>query len=130
MNFDKKKLTQSQIIDSGMALVLICLITLTFFFQSIYLNYLAIGFLLMTMTIPKLLKPFSIFWFSLSQFLGNFMSKLLLSIIFYGFVTPFGRLVLFFKKDPMQRNEYKQSTDTVFNTVNKTFSKNDLENAY
>ena len=126
----KKAITKSQAIDTGMALTLIFLILGNVILNQSFFNILSILTLIITMSVPIIFKPIAVIWFGFSQILGNIMSYFILAIIFYLFLTPYSRIVLLFKRDPMNRNAFQDGTNSVFVSRNITFSKKDLENAY
>ena len=123
-------ISKAQAIDTGMAFTLLSLLLGTIFFDIKTLNLIAVIILIITMSIPNILKPLSVLWFGLSHLLGSIVSKIVLGIIFYGVVTPFGRFIFLFKKDPTNRHEFKKSRKTVFIDRNITFSSKDLKNAF
>ena len=91
------KITKNKSIDTGMALVLICLLLANVFFNIHVLNLWAIGILIVVMSIPSILKPFAFIWFNFSHFLGNIVSKILLSSIFFIIVVPMGLIIKTFR---------------------------------
>ena len=124
------EITKEKSIDTGMAMKLLFLIFGNFFIKVEILNIFATVSLLIAMTFPKLYKPLGVVWFGLSYLLGSIVSRIVLGIIFYGFVTPFGRFVLLFKNDPMNRKGFKKSDQSVFVDRNYTFTKKDIVNAF
>ena len=72
-------------IDSGMALVLICLILHTAF-QVNFGVYLALVLLVINMVCPTIYTPFSKIWFKFSETLGTIVSKIVLCIVFFGVI--------------------------------------------
>ncbi len=81
MKFNVKKLSVEQCKDSGLALVLICLICYQVWKLPL-LILLAIIFLVIAMTYPLIFQPFAIFWFALSTALGTVVSKIILAVLF------------------------------------------------
>lgn len=124
------KITKKHCQDSGMAATLLCLIFANLFIKIEELNFVAIGTLLVSMTIPILFKPFAFFWFGLSHIMGNVMSKVLLTIVFAVIVVPIGSLLKLFRKDLLYIKGFKKSTDSVFKDRNHKFSFKDLENQF
>ena len=80
MKLDHKNISAEMCKDSGLALVLICLICFQIW-KDQFLVLLAIAFLLVAMTYPPIFKPFARFWFGLSTALGTVVSKIILTII-------------------------------------------------
>ena len=61
-----------------------------------------IGFIL-----PIILKPFFIVWMTFAIILGWFMTRLILSLVFYGIMTPIGVLSRIFGKKFLKVKFYK-----------------------
>ncbi len=99
-------------VDTGMALVLICLI-LFFFLHRIELLYGAIGLLLAAMTVPTVLKPFAFLWFKLSAILGAVMSRVVLGVVYYALVCPIGFLRQLGKDSLTGKKAWKRSVASV-----------------
>jgi hypothetical protein len=115
--------------DTGMAIVLILLlVTWIGKFQIFVLP--AIIILIVTMTIPKLLNPISIFWFGFSEILGTFVSKILLSVIFYIIVVPVAFIRKIFGSDSLALNQWKKSQDSVFKDRAHKFISDDFDKPY
>ena len=125
-----KKITKAQSIDTGMSFTLLFLLFGNLFFDISTLNIIAIFTLIITMSVPTLFKPTAVIWFGLSNILGYIVSKIILGVVFYGFITPYSRLVFLFIEDPMRRNHFKKTKGSLFLSRNITYSKKDLEFAY
>ena len=127
---DKKKIipdhiTDQQKKDTGLALTLLFLIIglITrdvLFFKS------TIPIILLTMLLPSLLYPVAIFWFTLSNFFGFFISKIVLSIIFMLLIIPLGLLRKLSGKDSLQLRQFKVSKNSVLKNKNQTYSRKDI----
>ena len=124
------RITREKAVDTGMAVTLIFLLFGNVFVKIEYFNMCALVSLLVAMTFPMLYKLIGIVWFRLSYLLGSVVSKIVLGLIFYGFVTPFGRFVLLFKKDPMNRKGFKRSKGSVFVDRDHVFTREDIVNAF
>ena len=59
----------------------------------------AIIFLFLGIINSKILTPLNKIWFKFGIFLGNFISPIVMAIIFFFVVTPIGILMKVFKKD-------------------------------
>jgi len=123
------KLTVENCKDSGLALVLICLICFLVWERSALL-ILGIIFLVVAMTYPPVFKPFARVWFALSIALGTVVSKIILSVLFFGLVMPVGLLRRAMGKDAMQVKEWKKGNASVFRTRDHRFVAADLEHPY
>jgi hypothetical protein len=129
MQIENKKITAEKCKDSGLALVLICLISFLVWERSLLL-LLAIFFLVVAMTYPPIFKPFAKAWFGLSTALGTVVSKIILSLLFYGLVLPVGMVRRVLGKDAMQIKSWKKGNDSVFRVRDHRFTGKDLENPY
>jgi len=87
----------------GIVLLLIG-ITLYLFDKSAFVYFGCIGLLLILLgaAMPKVLKPINKVWMTLAIILGWFMSRVILTVLFYLIVTPIGFLVKIFGGDPLK----------------------------
>jgi hypothetical protein len=129
MQPDGKKLTVEQCKDSGLALVLICLICYLVW-KLPMLMLLAIIFLVVAMTYPPVFRPFARFWFGLSTALGTVVSKIILAVLFYGLVLPVGLVRRAMGKDSMRIKSWKKGKESVFRVRDHRFAAKDLEHPY
>lgn len=67
--------------------------------SAAYLISFGAAFAILGAVLPPALKPLQKIWMSLAAIIGFFMSRLALSIIFYGVVTPIGILLKLSGKD-------------------------------
>lgn len=107
------KITENQCKDTGLALILICLLISYFTQKNIYWQ-IAIPVLIVTMTVPKVFTIPAVVWFGASAILGGIMSKILLAILFYFVITPIGLLMRLFGKNSMRLKEWKSGRESVF----------------
>jgi len=126
---DFKKLSSGKCRDSGLALVLICLICFQIWGQPIF-SLSAIIFLLIAMTYPPLFKPFTFAWFALSGVMGSVVSRIILTLLFFFLVLPVGLSRRLIGKDPMQLRNWKKGEESVFRVSAHKFIKKDLETPY
>ena len=129
MQPDKKKITVEQCKDSGLALVLICLICYQVWKTPI-LVLLAIIFLIVAMTYPLIFQPFARFWFALSTALGTVVSKVILSVLYFVLVLPVGLVRRALGKDAMRIKCWKKGNESVFRVREHRFEAKDLEHPY
>jgi len=122
-------ISKKQATDSGLAIILICLIIALYLYSFLFVK-LAIFFLLICMIWPELYKPFAFFWFGLSHVLGNILSKCLLTIVFFTIVTPIGLIRKIIGKDSLRLKEWKANDLSVFITRDHNFVSNDIETPY
>ena len=115
--------------DTGMAMVLICLLINIFGKDSLFI-ILAILFLIINMVVPSLYKPVAIIWLSFSKMIGTIMSKILLVIVFFLIVTPMGITRRFLGKDSLKLKSWKNDHGSVFVTRNNSLRSEDVEAPY
>ena len=121
--------TNDQARDTGMAMVLICLL-LAYWGHHPHFLPLAIALLLLTMAWPKIFRPLAVLWFGLSHIMGNVVSKVFLTILFFGLVTPIGLLRRWLGKDSLQLRQWKKGSDSVLVEREGVFRPEDLVNPY
>jgi Saxitoxin biosynthesis operon protein SxtJ len=124
-----KEMTKDQSRDTGMAMVLLLLL--------VYIRTRRDGFLwwalilhVLNMIVPKLYAPLAVVWLGLSHVLGTVMSKILLSILFFGVITPIGILRRLFGKDSLKLRGFKASKDSALVVRNHVFEGQDIEKPY
>jgi len=129
MGVFKQKMTKDQSRDTGMAMVLLVLI---FYIKTRRDGYLWAAIILhvVNMTVPRLYAPVAVLWLGLSHVLGTVMSKILLSILFFGLVTPIGLLRRLFGKDSLKLNAFKASQESAMLVKNHLFVGSDIEKPY
>ena len=74
----------------------------------------------------KILTPLNKVWMSFGKLLGNFVSPLVMGIIFFGVVTPTGLILKLFSKDIL--NLKKNKNDTYW--LKKNNSNNNMKNQF
>jgi uncharacterized membrane protein YgdD (TMEM256/DUF423 family) len=129
MVMSTNKITQHQAKDTGMAMVLICLLIMFISGQD-FLLVPAIALLVLTMTWTAFFKPVAKLWFGLSHFLGSIVSKILLSVLFFAIVTPIGLVRRLAGADSLKLKEWGKGTKSSFTDRNQTYSAEDLERPY
>jgi len=121
--------TPDQARDTGLALTLLCLLVVQFK-HAYKLVPLAIIFLIVTMVWPRAFRPVAGLWFGLSHLLGTFMSKVILSVIFFVIVTPIGLIRRILGADTLQLKKWKKNQDSVFLVRADLVHKKDLQTPY
>jgi hypothetical protein len=121
--------TPEQAKDTGMAMVLICLL-LGYFGKFPKFLPVSIALLIITMAWPKAFTPLAGLWFGLSHLLGTVVSKVILTALFFLLVTPIGLLRRWSKADSLQLRKWKKGRDSVFVTREGVITGKDLENPY
>jgi multisubunit Na+/H+ antiporter MnhG subunit len=124
-----RNVTRDQCKDAGMAFTLI-LILLGLIYRHDYILVVAIGLLVITMTAPMIYKGLAMIWFGLAEVVGNIISKIILSVIFFMVVTPIGAARRLLQKDSLRLYEFKRSRESVMEERNQTFGPKDIEKPY
>ena len=122
-------MTRDQSRDTGMALVLLLLLI---FLKTRRdgLLYAALFLQVVNMIVPRIFAPLAVLWLGLSHLLGTVMSKFVLSILFFGLVTPVGFLRRLFGKDSLKLREFKASEESALLVRNHLFVAQDIEKPY
>jgi hypothetical protein len=128
-DFIPKHITRDQAKDTGMAMVLICLLIGSLGHKQSLIGA-AIALLLVDMTWPSVYKPVGKLWFGLSHVLGTVMSKIVLSILFFILVTPLGLARRLLGSDALQLKKWKKDHSSVFKVRNHTFTASDIQHPY
>ncbi len=129
MQTEDKIISVGKCKDSGLALVLICLLCFQVWKQHL-LILLAIGLLLVAMTYPPIFKPFARLWFALGTTVGAVVSKIVLTVIFFLVVYPVALLRRLMGKDSMQVKSWEKERDSVFRKRDHRCVPKDLEHPY
>ena len=112
-----------------MAMVLLLLLASVAFKRPTLIT-IAIVALVINMTIPHVYRPVAVLWLGLSHLLGTIMSKILLTLVFFGVVTPIGLTRKLLGFDSLKLRGFKSGQDSVMVTRNHTFTGKDIEKPY
>ena len=129
MSLFKRNITKDQSRDTGMAMVLIFLIAAASRKKEGYL-FVAMALHVVNMIVPQVYKPLGYLWFGLSDLLSTVVSKIMLSIVFFGVVTPIAILRRLSGKDSLKLRAFKGGKDSVMVERNHSFVGRDLESPY
>ena len=122
-------MTKDQSRDTGMAIVLLLLLVFLKTRHSGWM-YAAITANIANMIAPQVFAPIAVVWFGLSQVLGTVMSRVLLSVLFFGLVTPIGVIRRWFGKDSLNLRAFKASKESAMLVRNHLFVARDIEKPY
>lgn len=125
----KKSFTKKEHSDSGLALLLLTLVA-GLWLRIPYTLHSAIAEVLVLLTAPVLIYPFTFLWLNISDLLGRILSKILLAVIFFVFVLPVALIRKAMGKDALQLKKFKHGNDSVFTERNHTFTKTDFTTQY
>lgn len=121
--------TTDQAKDTGMAMVLVCLL-IAFFAGKPFFYGLAIPILLVNMIVPNVFRAVARIWMGFSHLLGSVTSGIILSIAFVVLVLPVGFVRRAIGKDLMQLKKWKKDRDSVFKTREHLFTSDDMNHPY
>src|SRR5438128_11220698 len=125
----KRPITKEQSKDTGMALVLLLLLSSAAFKRETFVTA-AIVVLLIDMTFPQLYRPVAVLWLGLSHLLGTVVSKILLTLVFFGVVTPIGLTRKLMGIDSLKLKDFNADENSVMTIRNHTFTGQDIEKPY
>ena len=121
--------TPEQAKDTGMAMVLICLL-LGYWGKFPKFLPVAIVLLLITMTWPKAFTPLAGLWFGLSHLMSSVVSRVVLTVVFFVVVTPIALIRRLMGADALQLKKWKQGKGSVFVVREGVIQGKDMANPY
>lgn len=121
--------TKEQAKDTGMAMVLICLL-LGYWGKFPKFLPASLALLLITMIWPNAFRPLATLWFGLSHVLSSVVSRVILSVLFFVLVTPIGLIRRLMGSDTLRLKQWKHGQDSVFVVRQGVIQAKDLENPY
>jgi hypothetical protein len=128
METDETKQAQKEK-DTGLALLLILLLLL-FFTEKMYYIYPAMVVLVLTMTWPKAFAPLSFVWFGFSRILGEVISKILLTVVFFLVAVPVGLLRKLMGFDSMKLKQWKKDNKSCFTDTDQNVTGDNLKRPF
>ena len=121
--------TKEQAKDTGMAMVLICLL-LGYWGKFPKFLPVSLVLLILTMAWPNAFRPLAVLWFGLSHLLSRVMSRVILTLVFFIVVTPIGVIRRLCGADAMQLKKWKQGRGSVFVVREGVIQGKDMANPY
>jgi len=116
-------------LDAGLAIVLITL--LYGYFKTGQLLFLPpIGVLVLAMTLPRIFCWFTWLWSGLAQKLGSVATPVLLTLVFYGILTPVAFVTRLFRIDSLKLTSWKSDKKSLFKKRNHLHVGADLDHPY
>jgi hypothetical protein len=128
-DFFKQPITNEQSKDTGMAMVLLLLLASAAFKRQVLITAAMIA-LIVDMTVPRLYRPVAVLWLGLSHLLGTVVSKILLTLVFFGVVFPIGLARKLLGIDSLKLKDFKSGENSVMVIRNHTFTGKDIEKPY
>ena len=124
-----KNISKDQARDTGMAMVLVCLL-IAILGQKHHFTSIAAALLVLNMVWPMLYKPVAWLWLGLTHLLGTAVSKIFLTVIFFTLVTPFGLIRRLTGADSLKLKIWKKDSDSVFKIREHSYTKEDIQTPY
>jgi hypothetical protein len=124
-----RSITTEQAKDTGMAMVLICLLVAHFAEWPAFYGV-AVVLLLVDMIHPPVYRPAAVVWLGFSRGAGTVASLILLSVVFFLLVTPLGLIRRLMGHDPLQLRKWRQGSSSVFVSRDHVYGPGDLEHPY
>lgn len=99
-----------------------------------YFLIVSIALILLGVVAPFFLKPFQKAWMTMAVVIGWFMTRVILTILFYGVVTPLGLISRLFGKDFLNKKFDKNTSKNISSywipKKKTTFDKNSYEKQF
>ena len=124
-----KRVTKNQARDTGMAMVLLCLLV-GFLADADWLFTLAVPVLVLTMVAPKAYGPIAVVWLGISHLLGTVVSRILLTVVFFVVVLPVGLVRRMLGKDSLQLREFGKGKGSVMRVRDHVYAPADIDKPY
>ena len=121
--------TKEQAKDTGMAMVLICLL-LGYWGKFPKFLPVSLVLLILTMAWPNAFRPLAVLWFGVSHLLSRVMSRVILTVVFFVVVTPIAVIRRLWGADALQLKKWKQGRDSVFVVREGPVRGKDMANPY
>src|SRR5437763_4414280 len=90
----------------------------------------AIVALVVDMAFPQLYRPVAVLWLGLSHLLGTVVSKILLTLVFFGVVTPIGLARKLLGFDSLKLKDFTSGGNSVMVCRNRLFTGEDIDKPY
>jgi hypothetical protein len=121
--------TPEQAKDTGMAMVLICLL-LGYWGKFPKFLPVSLVLLLIAMAWPNAFRPLAVLWFGLSHLLSRVVSRVILTVVFFLVVTPIAVIRRWWGADALQLKKWKQDKSSVFVVREGPVQGKDMANPY
>jgi hypothetical protein len=128
-SFLRTRLSKKEIFDSGLAAILLMLL-LAYWLKIDNLFAFCIPAVLILMIYPRIYYPFAVVWLTFAGIMGEIMSTILLSLVFFFLVCHVGMARRLLGKDSLKIRDFKKSGVSVFTLRNIRFTSKDIEKPY
>ena len=100
---------------------------LSWYFDIKELFYFALGINLISLLFSSIALLIDRFWYGLAEFMGKYVSKIILSLIYFFVLVPIAAI----SKSKTKKNlMIDKNNDTTFTTINKKYTQEDLKNLW
>lgn len=82
--------------------------------------------LFLAMAVPVVFSPIAPIWFGFAEIMGTVMSRLILTVLFYGLLLPLGLARRLTGADPLALKRWRMGKESVFIKRDKAFVADDL----
>lgn len=125
----QRRISSKECGDTGMAMVLICLLAALSTGARGWIMA-ATALLLLNMVWPSAYRPVAQLWLGLSRLLGSVMSRVILGLVFFGLLTPLALLRRLRGHDPLRLKQWKTGSGSVFTSRGHTVAAEELEQPF
>lgn len=129
MPHSRTRIDRNKARDAGMAFVLLCLIG-AMWTHARWLEWTAIAALLVNMVWPSAFTPFAVLWFGLADVMGAVVSRIVLTALFFGVLTPIGLVRRALGRDSMRLRQWRRGRDSVFTVRDHQYTPADIDRPY
>lgn len=109
------------------AVVVLAILLVGYFFQINWLVYSGLTLFGLALISSTVNEYFAWLWMKFARGIGTINSKILLTIIYYLFLTPIALLYRLIMGNPLTTIDRSDENDTYFVTRNKTFTQDDFQ---
>ncbi len=124
-----EKLSKHKILETNVALAFACLI-ISFIFKLKIFTYAATAILLIALFIRPLSNLLARAWLALSKIIGFLNSRIILTVTFYGVLTPIAFLYRMSKGDSMDIDESGKQKKTLWHNRNLKYAPEDFNKTW
>lgn len=125
----KTGFSKKQLLEAGIVLVIILLLTGVYLKNDIFLK-ISIILLFLDIIFPPAFYPFAWIWFNLSDILGTIVSKIILGVIFFIIVLPVGIIRKILGKDSLLLKKFRKDQGSVMKIRNYTYQSADFDKPF
>lgn len=122
-------ISKKQLTDAGQAAVLILLLA-GFFTKKVIYYEIGMVALVVNMAVPAVFFPFAYLWYGLTNLLGEVVSKVLLTVVYFVVLFPVSIYRRLVGKDSLQLKKFKAARSSVMEVRDHLFEPKDIEHPY